>query len=548
MSTEQNHAQITRADQLAATARTAWLTYLALLLFLAITALGATDEDFFGLGSETTLPLVDIGVPTRVFFSVAPIIASASYAYLHLYLIRLFAVLSVVPARLDGTRIGEVLVPWIVSDSVLKVRQFIRQDGCIGQAPLDRLLLLFNFSSVWLAGLLIIGWLWWESMTARDPIVASVALAGLTLSVCVGSVSSAALWFEMSGRSKPSNIILRMIIATFLLLAFAGGLFVSKQRTSGPLIQLAEIDLGNALLSSGSGEWIGHTRAREIFFRDWCENVLSDCSEAAKGSDAFQLAWQSKRSFDVSILKKSRLKGLNLSGISFNQAFLPGLDLADTALVAAKFNGAVVEQADFSRANLSGSTFSGAEANQTKFHEAKLAGASFVQTQLIAADFTYAYMPNVNLDRSNLSSAQFAFAYLAGEPHHQNLNIVRNSLNRLPFTSSQNRQAAVELNIAGASFRNAAIRYYDLSAAKFDDQTNLNDAFLDTTVSLPAGLVDQNNPPCHWLDRPAKNDEEFFGRWRGMVEARGGGALRPTWNSIAPPGWEDVQAIRSNRC
>lgn len=548
MSADQDQARITRANQLTATARTAWLTYLALIVFLGVTALGVADEDFFGLDSKTTLPLVDIGVPTRVFFSLAPIFASASYSYLHLYLIRLFVALGSVPARFDGTRIGEVLTPWIVSDSILKVRQLARKDGCVAPTPLDRLLLVFNLSSVWLAGLVIVGWLWWEAMTARDPFIASVALFGLISSIGIGLISFTTLWHEMSGRPRSTSLIFRSTATVLLVVAFGTGLHVSHERTNGPLDKLAEVDLGNARLSSGAGEWVGHTRAREVFFGDWCENVFSECSEAAKRSDAFRRAWKSKRDFDVSILRKSQLKGLNLSGVLFNQAFLPGLDLEDTALTETMFGGAIVEQSDFSRAVLKGADFTGAEASQTKFHDAELSGASFVQAQLLGADFTYAHMRGVNLDRSNLSAAQFGFAYLAGIPTNQIINRARNTIDRFSFTSRQSRQPALEVNITGTSFRNAAIRFYDLSAARFDGQTNIRDAFLDATVSLPEGLVDPNDIPCHWLKRPANNDEEFFGRWRGMVEARGGGAFRPTWPSIAPPGWESVPAIRSDRC
>ena len=547
MVSEQSNAQVERANLLTSTARSAWLAYLAIVVFLGITALGVTDEDFFGLNRTTTLPLVDIGVPTRIFFSVAPIIASASYSYLHVYLIRLFETLGSMNARHNGSRVGDILTPWIVADSALKLRQIFRRDGCVSSKPLDALLLGFNFVSVWLAGPVVIFLLWWASTTARDPFVSSVAFVGVLVSVGVGATSILVLWRSTAGQSGDRNQVSGIALPAFLVLITSAGVYASWERTAGNIDRLSNVDLSSGILASGSSDWVAHTQAREIFFADWCENVVADCTDVSKRSVAFQNAWKEKRDFDIGILRKSDLVGLNLSSVVFDQGFLPGLNFKDTNLERAAFGNAVVEQADFTNSTLIDAAFNSAEASHTDFQGATLQGASFVQAQLLGADFTFAYLPSVNFDRANLSTAQFAYAYIAGEPLTQTGNRIQSTLNSFAWGSQQNRGPTIELNISGTDFRYSAIRNYDLSEATFDKDTNLKDAFLDGSVGLPEDLVG-SNAPCHWLKTPAQNDEEFFGRWRGFIESRSRGAFAPSWEMIAPEQWKDVASIGPDAC
>ncbi|GAB5448424.1 MAG: hypothetical protein Gyms2KO_32970 [Gymnodinialimonas sp.] len=216
-------------------------------------------------------------------------------------------------------------------------------------------------------------------------------------------------------------------------------------------------------------------------------------------------------------------------------------------LTGASFRNAVAEQADFSGTRLYDVDFSGAEASHADFGRANLHSANFVQAQLLGADFSYAYMPAVNLDRANLSNARFSYAYIAGEQLMQSLNLFNGTINGMAWGQQQNLEPTIELNISGTEFRYSAIRNYDLSEATFDEDTNLRDAFLDGSVRLPDGLLIPPLP-CHWLQAPANDDAEFFGRWRGFIESRSRGAFAPSWDSIAPEEWWQVPAIRPSDC
>ena len=81
------------------------------------------------------------------------------------------------------------------------------------------------------------------------------------------------------------------------------------------------------------------------------------------------------------------LSGMNLSGISFHDAFAEGVVVCDAKLEDAHF-----EEGDFSRANFAGSTF-----RNTKFNKTILTGASFYGSTIV----------NCNLNRVNMVGADF---------------------------------------------------------------------------------------------------------------------------------------------
>ena len=81
--------QIARINEISALARTSWIGLLAYLAFVFVTLLGVQDADFFVPSRQTQLPLVNVSIPTASFFYFAPILASALFIYLHLFLLKL---------------------------------------------------------------------------------------------------------------------------------------------------------------------------------------------------------------------------------------------------------------------------------------------------------------------------------------------------------------------------------------------------------------------------------------------------------------------------
>ncbi len=115
-------AHVARIDALTKNARNTWFVLLGVLVFVTITLMGVEDIDFYGVDRATKLPLVDVEVPTRLFFVAAPILSAAVYGYFHLYLIRLWVALGAAPAEDQGRKLGDTVTPWLVTDMALKLR------------------------------------------------------------------------------------------------------------------------------------------------------------------------------------------------------------------------------------------------------------------------------------------------------------------------------------------------------------------------------------------------------------------------------------------
>src|SRR5688572_6898765 len=105
--------QIARINELSDLARTAFFSLLGYLAFVGMALLGVDDADFFLSSRQTELPLVGVTIPTQTFFFVAPVLATALYAYLHLFLIKLW------DAHLPATSDADPTHHWLVNDFVL---------------------------------------------------------------------------------------------------------------------------------------------------------------------------------------------------------------------------------------------------------------------------------------------------------------------------------------------------------------------------------------------------------------------------------------------
>ncbi|MEL7089548.1 MAG: hypothetical protein AAGL98_14100, partial [Planctomycetota bacterium] len=108
---------IARINALTSNARSTWFALLTVLVFVGITLMGVEHIDFYGVDRSTQLPLLNIGVPTFLFFYAAPVLVAVLYGYFHLILIRLWDALSVAPKSFKGRRLGDAVNPWLVTDA-----------------------------------------------------------------------------------------------------------------------------------------------------------------------------------------------------------------------------------------------------------------------------------------------------------------------------------------------------------------------------------------------------------------------------------------------
>lgn len=110
--------QIDRINALTSNARNTWFVLLGALIFVGLTLMQVDAIDFYGVDRATQLPLVNVSVPTRLFFYAAPFLVAAVYGYFHLYLIRLWDALGPAPYQNDFAEpLSDLIQPWLVSDA-----------------------------------------------------------------------------------------------------------------------------------------------------------------------------------------------------------------------------------------------------------------------------------------------------------------------------------------------------------------------------------------------------------------------------------------------
>jgi hypothetical protein len=180
---------VARINALTTNARNTWFVLLGVLVFVSITLMGVQHVDFYGVDRRTDLPLVNVAVPTWLFFYAAPLLITAVYGYFHLYLIRLWDALGAAPAWVNRLRLGDSITPWLVSDAALHLRARRRQDNCASPRAMEWPAAILNLLLAWLFGLGVLSWTWLVSLAARDFAMTATAAIGLLASVTVGYVS-----------------------------------------------------------------------------------------------------------------------------------------------------------------------------------------------------------------------------------------------------------------------------------------------------------------------------------------------------------------------
>lgn len=514
---------VERIDALTRTARNTWFALLGLLVFVGITLMGVEHIDFYGVDRATKLPLVNIDVPPAFFFIAAPILTSAFYIYFHLHLIRLWDALGAAPALVGGRPLGDAVLPWLVTDAALTLRQRLRRDGCATARALDAPSTLLNIALIWGLGLLVLGFLWAMSMTARTFWMTAIACAASVAAGYAGLWSGRMLVVRLgTGRGRLSSWPSTRLI---MLLAAAMLVALSYLRTEGPPDRLAPIRmLGLPVVEKPAG-WLPHEIARRDFFAEWCRREETDCDlDALSVALRFEFdeEWRMRRGAAVSALRKPDWHHFGRVKPDFRKAllqrsFLAGANLQSAQLTGADLGGAQMEGADLSGAQLQG---------------ARLFGA-----QMQGADLSGAQMQGANL----------SFTLLTGEPDEPQRPF------EIVFSGDQPLKTLASTFLGAVENQGGALRAIDLTVAEFDPATDFRNAFLDASVTVTDAFRAQMGNPCQWAAE-VLGDEEFFGRWRGWIEAGSmdhGGIQTPfgsvklsvQWEVIAPSEWRDVGPI-----
>jgi uncharacterized protein YjbI with pentapeptide repeats len=251
--TDEQKRQIARINELSAIARTSWLALIAFLAYIGITLLAVEDADFFVPSRQTQLPIVGIAIPTFSFFVFAPLLATALYVYLHIHLLKLWDAIAETPPIIDGRPLGEHLYPWLVNDTMLR----IRSRNAVTPRPLALLTSLVSRALVWAFGPFVIAAFWWRSMPAHDEWLTLLIAACLLVSLYAGFTN----WWRGTARlrggweeswqarwKKPLGVLVAVMVVVTSWLRTEGGFDHYANR----LIDFAEATLATEFFAEGA--------------------------------------------------------------------------------------------------------------------------------------------------------------------------------------------------------------------------------------------------------------------------------------------------------
>jgi uncharacterized protein YjbI with pentapeptide repeats len=217
---------------------------------------------------------------------------------------------------------------------------------------------------------------------------------------------------------------------------------------------------------------------------------------------------------------------------------MQGADLYDSLMRGAKLTQAQMESADLRFAQMQEADLFEAKLQRANLRETNLRGAILVGANMHEADLSGAQLQKANLRAARLNGATLDFTVITGDPAAENVRLSPE------LRMSRNIPGLASIDLSMATNNGGMLRFVDMTEIVFDDATDFRNVFLDGSVSMTAEFRARMGNPCQWVDRRIEDDAEFYGRWRGWIEAARDDLYAPDWKSLAPSGFEDVEAVR----
>ncbi|MBW7972106.1 pentapeptide repeat-containing protein [Bradyrhizobium sp. BR 10289] len=449
-----------------------WVSYLFLLLYIAIASAAVTHTDLL-LERPVDLPFLNIKLPLKAFFILAPLLFLIS----HTYTMAHFALLSdkakhfhlqlrkeVPDPSGHGLREGlrrqlpiNIFVQFLAGPEEIREGPFsvvlwATAWTTLVAAPVCLLLLLqlqflpYHDSVVtwWhrfavLFDLAIIQWLWMHILSGRSQEDGQ----GLSPSQghptsLVSKIRDFLRWrnFKTSFLSFSSMIAWPIIVAIALFSCWIATFPSEWERF--PYYRLASLRWQSAneavfgtpdVTHEGKIEWPGSLDAiaPEIRPARWPFNTLHlrqlDLFEALKIDDPAKVQSKKylvdlrKRRLEQADLAGAKLPRVNLDGASMHGANLSAVDMAGSSFEQAVLDDASLRGGNFPGASFVGASLRGANMDYgrfpaTSFARAKLQGVSAYQSKLVGSRLTYAHLEGARFVRASLTTANLASAHL----------------------------------------------------------------------------------------------------------------------------------------
>ena len=543
--------------------------------------------DFYGVDRATTLPLVNVEVPTRAFFIAAPLLIAAIYIYFHLYLLRLWDALSTAPARIDKRPLGDVIAPWLITDAALHMRTNRREE--YNPPTTHRLLettaMSLNFAIAWAFGVIVIGLLWWLSMPARSFGLTLSSALSLFAMLFTGTTSFAMLRRRMTSSDiRNRGNVLRGIpgLAVFLVLSVPLVL-ISYIRTEGEFTRLTEVFptlapqedrlaaldthlfalaptgriltlahlnlTGEQLIQRPQG-WLPYAEAQKDYFATWCKREAAPCKHADLSETqerAFTDEWTIRRSAARVDLQTPYWNNVGAEKPDLRDAIMPGAFLSGSHLVGAQMQGAdlslaQMEGADLREAQMQWADLSFAQMEGADLREAQLLGADLSLAQMERADLSYARMERATLSGAQMEGATLVDAQMEGATL-VDAQMEGADLSYSYMTGTDDRKDILgSTNLSASKNNGGALRLVDMTEIVFDARTDFRNAFMDGSVTMTDAFRSQLGDQCQSRLDTVLPVEEFYGRWLGWLAAETGYSFFIVSASF-PEKWRNVDAI-----
>lgn len=513
--------QIAQISDLTKTAKGLWFLLLGYMAFVGIALMGIEDADFFLNERQTTLPLVNVAVPTFRFMAAAPVLGALVYIYFHIHLMKLWNALASISPTHKGQQISDFIAPWLISDLALsrRVRRAVRERPL--QALSDMVVWILSYLGT--PALLLA--FWWRSAVPHLDLLTFVACGAPLCFVFLFGYVSCVRMFKLKAepQSKPLKITWKEW-SCFAIFVFAVSL-LGWIRTEGTLDQYARkmgvtdetiynadwagtpfpklvsrANLSGLNVSGVPSSWRNPGEDRNQYRPLWCQirgippaacgsvpdadeepmpavtfarriwcqsldrNQDAECTNHFKEFETqFQLDWQRQWDLKLAALKRFDLRNSDLRFANLKEAQLQG----------AALGGALMQGAKLNRAQLQGAWL----------RRTKMIGAILRKAQLQGAHLVQAEMQIVVLWEAHLEGAILKGAKLQGA------NLGRTKVNAATIFSA-------------ANLRGAALREVDYSKSNIT-QAQIEQVFGDDTVKLPPGIDPPERFSLHyddWID------------------------------------------------
>lgn len=501
-----------RITELSGLARTAWASLLTAILFIGVTLVSLKHSEFLVAGENVALPVINLSMPTRMFFFCAPVLLAVLYINLHNYLSRLWKVFEIAPAdraenvalEVEAFRLADCVPTWMGNDLALSLRPENRPHGWQWERHRN---LLARFLFWWLAPAVLL-YAWYRFLPARDPLLTLVILACLAAMAVYGGRSRIEALVRLSKRDRPrlTRSARDVAGASLAVLTLASGAWIVGPTGLKPYAE--KLDRGLEILSGmGSENTEGMRRAASfvgltididrgaitparsipsaedsyaVFRTGWCEKMglkLDVCGTMPGASiGATNTAILHRRAYCQSAENRSAYLRPADCGEYFDfidarldadwgaarraeLARLPRIDLSGRDLVGVSAENSELSRVDFTGANLTGANLPWALLEGATLQRADLTDLWAYYADFARANFTDARMTGANLEWSDLSGAALIRADLRGA------------------------------NLSGANLVGADLSGADLRGAKLI-RAKLHRARLDATVLFDADLTD----------------------------------------------------------